>query len=206
MNRFFSFRADTESRGYGDRKRTFDASRECAAHGSLVPALIFAPACLAQLSVEEGAWLLKGLVVVAFVLGILVALKKLREPAARVPLEVRSSVSFVEEPVFKEFTDYVHQRNHDFAKQMQHLELAAEERRVEAAEQSSALIRELQALGEKLDNKRSASVGNLHEQLKGAELKLERVSKEAEVHTQQLVAVDQKLTNILQRLPRSARL
>jgi hypothetical protein len=56
---------------------------------------------------------------------------------------------------------------------------------------------------DRLDSKRSTDVASLHEKLNDAKNDLSGVKKEAEMHTQQLTAQDQKLTAILQRLPRS---
>ena len=162
-----------------------------------------ATARLAQVSgltTEEGKWLFTGLGTVAFGLGIAVAIKKLREQPHQVPLEVKSVVSVVEEPVFQKFVEYVHTRNHDFATQINHLELAAEERRLDAAEQSAALLRALQELGEKLDGKRSASIANLHQQLKSTDIKVAAVAQSTDTHTQQLHIMDQKLTNLIERM------
>lgn len=174
---------------------------------SLPAAVLIGSQTLAEtppsLTQGEGAWLLQGLGVIAFVLGILVLLKKLREPALRVPLGVRAEVDFVEEPRFEQFEEYVHKNNHDFRKQLQHLSLSAEERRTEAAEQSKVLMEKVTEIAEKLDGKRSVSVGNLHEKLRDTDTKLAAVAKEAEVHTQQLVQMDVKLTNILRVMPRS---
>lgn len=55
-----------------------------------------------------------------------------------------------------------------------------------------------------LDNRRSASIGNLHEQLKDAEIQLSAVKAETETHTRLLAAQDQKIDRILERLPRRA--
>lgn len=125
------------------------------------------------------------------------------------PVVVRADVSFVPENDFKKFEAYVHEKNHDLAGQIQHLELAAEERRTEAAEQQSELMEKLQALSTQLDGRRSVSVANLHDQLKSAELKLASVETKAETLTQQCAAqfatIDQKLTNILREMPRRTR-
>jgi DNA anti-recombination protein RmuC len=93
----------------------------------------------AGFSPAEADWLVHGLVVIASILGILVALKVLRQPPAKMPFETRAVVAYVEEPKFATFEKYVHERNHALSTQLQHLELAAEERRTEAADQLSTL-------------------------------------------------------------------
>lgn len=155
-----------------------------------------------SLSSDEADWLVRGLVVVGVILGILVALKVLRTPPAKIPLETRTVVTFVEEPEFRDFEKYVHANNHLFANELNAMKLSAEERRTEAAEQQAAVMKELRELGDKMDGKRSVSVAQLHQQLKAAELKIVRVESDASTHTQQLASIDTKLTNILQLLPR----
>lgn len=154
------------------------------------------------LSKKQGDWILRGLECAAFLLGIAWLVKELRRPAPKIPLEVRGPVTFVPDHEFKEFAEYVHDRNHKFAGELTALSLKAEERRLEQAEQTATIMAALAELGEKLDGKRSATAADLYGQLKAAERQIERATTNDEAHNQRLIELDRKVTTILERLPR----
>lgn len=165
---------------------------------------------LLALSTPEAEWLISGLAVMGLLVGIAVGVKKLREKRSdsialtNTPIEIRSVAEYVPMTRFTKLEEYIHTRNHEIGGHLQHLTVSAEERRTEAAQNQMEILRHIAEIGEKLDTKRSVSVGNLHEQLKGAEIRLSGIEGEVRALVRIVDSDSGKIDRILERLPRRA--
>ena len=134
------------------------------------------------LTLKELEWLGSGSVVLVVALTITSLIKAVRDKG-RVhatlggqPIEVRTAVEYVPAPRFANFEKYVRRRDREIAEGLHEMRLKAEERRAEAAEQSAALLEQIQerleAHWKELNHERSANAAQLHQRIEATTLQM----------------------------------
>ena len=134
------------------------------------------------LTLKELEWLGSGSVVLVVALTITSLIKAVRDKG-RVhatlggqPIEVRTAVEYVPAPRFANFEKYVRRRDREIAEELHEMRLKAEERRAEAAEQSAALLEQIQerleAHWKELNHERSANAAQLHQRIEATNLQM----------------------------------
>jgi DNA anti-recombination protein RmuC len=115
---------------------------------------------------------------------------------------VKTKIEHVPMPEFKALVEYVHEANHQTAGKIQLVQSKQDEMKDQAAEDLSAIRNEIKEAFRIGDDRRSASIGRLHEQLKSAEVRLAEVKQQGDTQETLLTELRQLVTTILQRLPR----
>ncbi|HSI11763.1 MAG TPA: hypothetical protein VK961_06945 [Chthoniobacter sp.] len=88
---------------------------------------------------------------------------------------------------------YVHDFRHEIRTDLQALGLKVDE-------SNETVGKAMQTMRSELEQRRSQGIGSLHQQLKGAEVELGAVKKEATLHTAQITQLDQKIDRMPEKI------